>query len=93
VDSTNTEVNPATEDTLATGDLTESDLTVNSYTFDPTVKAVQVVNDGVANITVTVGTDDFVLQPDEARRIQLDSGPIETVTFNVDAVFRMNGIN
>jgi len=93
LDSDENEINPATEDTLATGDITGADLTLDEYEFDPAVKAIQVVNDGVANITVTVGTDEFVLQPDEARRIQLDSGPIETVEFSADAVFRMNGIN
>lgn len=78
---------------LVTGDLTESDLTEDDgYTFNPTVDAVEVLNKGVTDLTVTIQSMDFVIVPDEVRVLSLPA-KIGLVAFSASAVFRMNGLN
>ena len=77
---------------IVTSDLLASDLDANAYTFNPTVDAVEVLNKGVTDLTVTIQSMDFVIVPDEVRVLSLPA-KIGLVTFSTGAVFRMNGLN
>jgi hypothetical protein len=77
---------------LVTGDIGAGDLTDEDYTFNPTVDAVEVLNKGVTDLTVTIEDMDFVIVPDEVRILALPA-KIGLVSFSAGAVFRMNGLN
>jgi glutamine synthetase len=77
---------------LVTSDLIASDLNANAYTFNPTVDAVEVLNKGTTDLTVTIEDMDFVIVPDEVRILALPA-KIRLVAFSTGAVFRMNGLN
>jgi len=77
---------------LTTKDLIASDLTSDDYTFNPTVDAIEVLNKGTTDLTITIQTLDFTIEPDEVRILSLPA-KIGLVSFSAGAVFRMNGLN
>lgn len=75
-----------------TGDITESELDNNNYTFDPTVDAIELLNTGTTDLNITIQSKSFIIIPDERRILTLAS-KIGLVAFSDGAVFRMNGLN
>lgn len=77
---------------ICTSDISEAALTSNAYTFDPTVDAIEVLNKGTTDLTITIQTKAFTIEPDEKRILSLPA-KIGLVSFSAGAVFRMNGLN
>lgn len=83
---------PVIDYVIATSDLTESNLTSNSYTFNPTVDAITVTNTKDTAITVTINTVDYSIGVGETRTISLENALIGIVSFSAGATFVMKGL-
>lgn len=76
---------------IVTGDIVYADLASDIYTFPLEVDAVAIINDGTANLTITLDDKTFTIKAGESRIIEPEND-FRAVTFSALATFRMNGL-
>lgn len=76
---------------IITDDIVYADLTADVYTFADDVDGVAIINDGAANLTITVDTKTFTIKAGESRVIEPENA-FDTATLSALATFRMNGL-